>query len=124
MQAKPVRPHIFTSGCFNAGALSRAPRPTPRRRRRFHRRKPTRSFPMFRQALLVTACAGAALTLFACGGSDDPTATPVSSQDALQTATPIKHLVVIYGENVSFDHYFGTYPNATNPAGEPAFTAK
>ena len=39
------------------------------------------------------------------------------------TATPIKHLVVIYGENVSFDHYFGTYPSASNPAGEPAFTA-
>jgi phospholipase C len=80
---------------------------------------------MFRQALLVTACAGATLALFACGGSDGPSSTPaVSSQDALQTATPIKHVVVIYGENVSFDHYFGTYPNATNPAGEPAFTAK
>ena len=80
---------------------------------------------MFRQALLVTACAGAALALFACGGSDDPTSTPpVSSQDALQTATPIKHVVVIYGENVSFDHYFGTYPNASNPSGEPAFSAK
>ena len=80
---------------------------------------------MFRQALLVTACAAAALALFACGGSDDPTSTPaVSSQDALQTATPIKHVVVIYGENISFDHYFGTYPNATNPSGEPAFTAK
>ncbi|KVV48118.1 phospholipase [Burkholderia ubonensis] len=80
---------------------------------------------MFRQALLVTACAGAALALFACGGSDDstPATASVSSQDALQTATPIKHLVVIYGENVSFDHYFGTYPNATNPQGEPAFTA-
>ncbi|HEX3990414.1 MAG TPA: alkaline phosphatase family protein, partial [Acetobacteraceae bacterium] len=39
------------------------------------------------------------------------------------TATPIKHLVVIFNENVSFDHYFATYPNATNPAGEPAFTA-
>ncbi len=26
------------------------------------------------------------------------------------TATPIKHLVVIFNENVSFDHYFGTYP--------------
>ena len=80
---------------------------------------------MFRQALLVTACAAAALALPACGGSDDPTSTPaVSSQDALQTATPIKHVVVIYGENISFDHYFGTYPNATNPSGEPAFTAK
>jgi phospholipase C len=40
------------------------------------------------------------------------------------TATPIKHLVVIFQENVSFDHYFGTYPHATNPAGEPRFEAK
>jgi phospholipase C len=48
---------------------------------------------------------------------------PTSPQDKLQTATPIKHLVVIYGENISFDHYFGTYPNAANPPGEPAFTA-
>jgi phospholipase C len=39
------------------------------------------------------------------------------------TATPIKHLVVIFDENVSFDHYFGTYPFAANPAGEPAFHA-
>jgi phospholipase C len=37
------------------------------------------------------------------------------------TFTPIKHLVVIFQENVSFDHYFGTYPYATNPAGEPRF---
>jgi phospholipase C len=29
-----------------------------------------------------------------------------------QTATPIKHLVVIFDENISFDHYFATYPNA------------
>jgi phospholipase C len=40
------------------------------------------------------------------------------------TATPIKHLVVIFQENVSFDHYFGTYPVAKNPAGEPAFWAE
>src|SRR6202050_3597224 len=31
------------------------------------------------------------------------------------TATPIQYLVVIFQENVSFDHYFGTYPNALNP---------
>ena len=37
------------------------------------------------------------------------------------TATPIQHLVIIFQENVSFDHYFGTYPNATNPKGEPPF---
>ncbi len=34
---------------------------------------------------------------------------------------PIQHLVVIFQENVSFDHYFGTYPYATNPKGEPRF---
>ncbi|HEY3989308.1 MAG TPA: alkaline phosphatase family protein [Acidobacteriaceae bacterium] len=39
------------------------------------------------------------------------------------TATPIKHVVVIFGENISFDHYFGTYPNATNPGNEPRFVA-
>ena len=27
------------------------------------------------------------------------------------TTSPIQHLVVIFQENVSFDHYFGTYPN-------------
>jgi len=36
----------------------------------------------------------------------------------------IQHLVVIFQENVSFDHYFGTYPNATNPTGEPSFTPR
>lgn len=39
------------------------------------------------------------------------------------TTTPIKHVVVIYQENVSFDHYFATYPDAANTAGEPAFRA-
>ena len=33
------------------------------------------------------------------------------------TATPIKHVVVLFDENKSFDHYFGTYPNATNTDG-------
>jgi phospholipase C len=50
---------------------------------------------------------------------------PVSAgaQDDHSTATPIRHLVVIFQENVSFDHYFGTYPVATNPKGEPRFLA-
>jgi len=39
------------------------------------------------------------------------------------TATPIKHLVVIFDENVSFDHYFGTYPFAANLPGETPFHA-
>ncbi len=39
------------------------------------------------------------------------------------TVTPIKHVVVVFDENNSFDHYFGTYPNAKNPQDEPAFHA-
>ncbi len=39
----------------------------------------------------------------------------------ISATTPIKHLVVIFGENISFDHYFGTYPHASNPPNEPAF---
>jgi phospholipase C len=39
------------------------------------------------------------------------------------TATPIQHLVVIFQENVSFDHYFATYPTALNSPGEPRFKA-
>jgi phospholipase C len=40
------------------------------------------------------------------------------------TATPIKHVVIIFQENVSFDHYFATYPYAANPSGEPHFKAR
>jgi phospholipase C len=38
------------------------------------------------------------------------------------TKFPVKHLVVIFQENVSFDHYFGTYPVAKNTDGT-TFTA-
>ena len=41
--------------------------------------------------------------------------------NTLKTKYPIKHLVVIFNENISFDHYFGSYPNALNPEGEPLF---
>ncbi|MEO7196717.1 MAG: alkaline phosphatase family protein, partial [Pseudonocardiaceae bacterium] len=59
-------------------------------------------------ATLAAACSAAA------GGQD---------HDQQTTATPVQHLVVIFQENVSFDHYFGTYPNAANPGGEPTFRA-
>ncbi len=36
---------------------------------------------------------------------------------SVQTSTPVKHVVVIYDENVSYDHYFGTYPKAANSDG-------
>ena len=53
-------------------------------------------------------------------------AGPSGRSDAaalLPTKTKIKHLVVIFGENISFDHYFGTYPSAANLAGQPPFVA-
>jgi len=56
-----------------------------------------------------------------------PSPTPAfaaSASTPQSTATPIQHLVVIFQENVSFDHYFGTYPIAANPGGEPRFVAK
>ena len=46
-----------------------------------------------------------------------------SNQATGPTATPIKHLVVIFQENVSFDHYFATYPHAANTDGTPFHAA-
>ena len=60
------------------------------------------------------ATAGIVLSLAASAQTPAPTAGP---------STPIQHLVVIYQENASFDHYFGTYPFAQNNEGEPAFFA-
>jgi len=45
-------------------------------------------------------------------------AAAVGSSHNSGTATPIKHLVIIFQENVSFDHYFGTYPKAANTSGQ------
>ena len=56
------------------------------------------------------------------GGAAVTAATAATAAPMAPTSTPIKHLVVIFQENVSFDHYFGTYPNATNVGGSP-FTA-
>ncbi|WP_277910914.1 alkaline phosphatase family protein [Asaia platycodi] len=65
------------------------------------------SFPIrsFASALLALTCLSA----------------PLQARAETQTKTPIKHVVVIFDENVSFDHYFATYPQAANPEGEPVF---
>lgn len=77
---------------------------------------------MLRRALMVGVPVSAmALSIYACGGGSSNNNGGESVQNNLTTATPIKHVVVIYNENVSFDHYFGSYPNAANPSGEPAF---
>src|SRR2546429_7892987 len=63
-------------------------------------------------ALVAASCAPA-------GPSQQQTQQPA----AKKTTTPVQHMVIIYQENNSFDHYFGTYPHALNPAGEPQFMA-
>src|SRR5215813_5531870 len=63
------------------------------------------------------------LTAWLCGISILPSDLPAQTQPA--NATPIEHVVVIFQENISFDHYFGTYPvAANNNPGEPTFVAK
>jgi phospholipase C len=46
-----------------------------------------------------------------------------NKDNSASTKTPIKHLVIIFGENESFDHYFGTYPKAKNTE-QPIFNAE
>ena len=75
---------------------------------------------MIRPARLTLACAGAAaLAMGALSASAVGADAAASGRHGdTSTSTPIKHVVVIFGENVSFDHYFATYPNAANIAGE------
>jgi phospholipase C len=56
-------------------------------------------------------------------GGRHSSASPYSVTQAAGDANPIQHLVVLYQENASFDHYFATYPLAANPPGEPTFLA-
>ncbi len=73
---------------------------------------------------VALAVGGGAAVATAASAHPTPKADPaVHFTVAHRTATPIKHVVVIYQENVSFDHYFGTYPDATNTSGQ-TFTAK
>ena len=62
---------------------------------------------------------GAAATGTPSGATAATTASRTASTGARRgrTRTPIKHVVVIFDENISYDHYFGTYPKATNQGG-------
>jgi len=53
-----------------------------------------------------------------------PVSPAFANHDGSDTTTPVKHIVIIFQENVSFDHYFATYPFAANSEGEPQFHAK
>ncbi|MBY8879417.1 alkaline phosphatase family protein [Streptomyces sp. PLK6-54] len=68
------------------------------------------------------AYAGTAALVLLGGTAPAHADSPAHHGGGDSTSTPIKHLVVIYDENVSFDHYFGTYPVAANTDGTK-FTA-
>src|SRR6266852_4693580 len=70
-------------------------------------------------ALVLVLCAATTRVAVA-----DDGAARRSRRDDGDTQTPVKRLVVIFQENVSFDHYFATYPRAANPAGEPTLVAR
>jgi len=53
----------------------------------------------------------------------NPDWSGVAEAQSPTPTTPIQHVVVIFDENISFDHYFGIYPTATNPPGQPRFRA-
>src|ERR1700681_1436245 len=56
----------------------------------------------------IGACVSATMmSAFGLGASLSAAADP--SVNGLQTATPIKHVIIIVGENRSFDHLFATY---------------
>src|ERR1700736_135698 len=55
----------------------------------------------------VVVAAVLTVIVAACSGRSGQ---PVRSGRQADTATPIHHLVVLFPENVSFDHYFGSYP--------------
>ena len=86
-------------------------------------------------SLLLVACSGAGTNQGVAsggGGKGSVSSQGGSAQvgDAafsfptVRPSTPIQHVVVIFGENISFDHYFGTYPNAANTDGTPFKAAR
>jgi phospholipase C len=63
----------------------------------------------------LTACASMFALSVLCFGASAQTADPDVAVDSIPTATPIKHVIIIVGENRSFDHLFATYvPTSEN----------
>ena len=73
---------------------------------------------------MTAAAVGAAvigISVSSASSNDAPgssVAATAAVASGAQTTTPIKHVVVLFDENISFDHYFGTYPYAQNLPGE------
>jgi phospholipase C len=72
--------------------------------------------------LILSGCGQGTLSTPPGNGNANTTPPPTPPTPTTSSAA-IKHVVVIFGENVSFDHYFATYPVAANLPGETPFTA-
>jgi phospholipase C len=90
---------------------------------------------LYAAAATVVAAGVLVISSTSPGSAATPTPAPTPAPPSLavlakgkaqnvRTSTPIKHLVVLFDENVSFDHYFGTYPNAANSDGTKFKAAK
>jgi phospholipase C len=73
------------------------------------------------RSLLASALSLLVILVACSGGMSSQTGSGVGV--AYIRTGDVQHVVVIFGENVSFDHYFGTYPVAVNKPGEPPFIA-
>jgi phospholipase C len=74
--------------------------------------------PVRHNLLRILCLSAASLALYSSVGHADDADRRDHGDD---THTPIKHVVVIIPENQTFDHYFGTYPNAANIPGEQSW---
>ena len=72
--------------------------------------------------LILSGC-GQGIVSTPAGNGNANTTPPPTPPTPTTASAAIKHVVVIFGENISFDFYFGTYPNALNLPGETKFTA-
>jgi len=73
---------------------------------------------MFKEAMRMRVRRGISLVLVGVLA-----AGPMQMAGAAEPKDAIRHVVIIFQENVSFDHYFATYPYALNPPNEPRFVA-
>src|SRR5580704_1397672 len=72
--------------------------------------------------LLILSGCGQGIVSNPAGNGNANTTPPPTPPTPTTASAAIKHVVVIFDENISFDHYFGTYPNAANTGGT-TFTA-
>jgi phospholipase C len=93
------------------------------------RRKRFRPILTVATAAVLGAGAAVGATVASAGTAhSDAVASPATASASAYrivapTTSPIKHVVVLFDENESFDHYFGTYPYAANTDGT-TFKAK